>query len=71
MTRNWKTSKQITELEQVHYQWTDLILKDKFGITKKDWNTIIEKTKEHVHSWREQDISDRISCMIALLLPGA
>lgn len=69
MTRNWKTSKQITELDQVHYQWTDLILDDKFGITKEDWNTVIEKTAAYIHNWSEQDIKGRVSCIVELLLP--
>ncbi len=70
MTRDWKTSKQITELDdQIHCRWTDLILDDEFGITKEDWNTVIEKTVEHIHSWGEQNIARRVSCMIKLLLP--
>lgn len=69
MIRNWNTSKQITESDQVHCQWTDLILDDKFGITEENWNTVIEKTVEHIRSWGQQDISGRISCMIELLLP--
>ncbi len=70
MTRNWKTSEQITELDdQVRSRWSDLILDDEFGITKEDWNTVIKKTVEHVHSWGEQNIARRVSCIIKLLLP--
>ncbi|RKU14639.1 hypothetical protein C6503_15000 [Candidatus Poribacteria bacterium] len=69
MTRDWKISEPIKEVDQVHCQWTDIILDDKFGITKEDWNTVIEKTVEHVHSWGEQNIARRVSCMIRLLLP--
>ena len=69
MTRNWKTNKQITELDQIHYCWKDLILDDKFGITEADWNAVIQKTVEHIHSWTQKDIKGRVSCMIELLLP--
>ena len=69
MTRNWKTSKQITESDQVHCRWTDLILDDEFGITEEDWNTVIAKTIEHVRNWTEKDINGRVSCIVDLLLP--
>ena len=69
MIRNWKTSKQITELDQVHCRWPDLILDDEFGITKENWNTVIEKTVEHVRNWTEEDVKGRVSCIIELLLP--
>ncbi len=66
MIRDWKTDKPI---ENPDYCWDDLILEDKFGITTEDWNTVIKQTIEHVHSWGEQDISGRVSCLIDLLLP--
>lgn len=66
MIRNWKTDKPI---DNPNYCWEDLILKDKFGITTEDWNTVIKQTVEHVRSWGEQDISGRVSCLIDLLLP--
>ena len=69
MTRNWKTSERITELDQVHCRWTDLILDDVFAITEEDWNTIIKKTVNHIRDWTKEDIKGRVSCMIALLLP--
>ncbi len=70
MTRNWKTSEQITELDQVHWRWTDLILDDEFGITEEDWNTVIEKTVDHIRDWIEEDIKGRVSCLVDLLLPS-
>ncbi|MDE0012269.1 MAG: hypothetical protein OXU36_14055 [Candidatus Poribacteria bacterium] len=69
MTRNWKTGKSIEEEHEIHLCWEDLILKDKFSITKEDWNAVIKKTVEHVHSWGEQNIARRVSCLIKLLLP--
>ncbi|MYK94780.1 hypothetical protein F4009_12430 [Candidatus Poribacteria bacterium] len=69
MTRNWKTGKSIEEEHEIHLCWKDLILKDKFSITKEDWNAVIKKTVEHVHSWGEQNIARRVSCLIKLLLP--
>ena len=66
MIQDWKTDKPI---DNPDYCWEDLILKDELGITTEDWNTVIKQTVEHIHSWGEQDIAGRISCMIALLLP--
>ena len=66
MTRDWKTDKTI---ENAHYCWKDLILKDTFGITEKDWNTTIQQTVTHVQDWTNLTLSDRVSCMINLLLP--
>ena len=68
MVRNWKTSE--PELNQVYCRWTDLILDDEFGITEEDWNTVIEKTVDHIRDWTEEDIKGRVSCMVALLLPS-
>ena len=39
MTRDWKTGEPI---ENAHYYWEDLILKDGFGITQEDWSTVVE-----------------------------
>lgn len=69
MTRDWKTSEPIKEVDQIHCQWTDIILDDKFGITKEDWNTVIEQTAAHIRTWPEQNITERVSCLIKLLLP--
>ena len=69
MTRNWKTGEPIEEEHQVDYCWEDLILDDKFGITKEDWTTVIVLTIEHIRSWSEQDIAGRVSRVIDLLLP--
>ena len=69
MTRDWKTSELIKEVAQVYCQWTDIILDDKFGITKEDWNTVIEQTAAHIRTRPEQDITERVSCLIKLLLP--
>ena len=66
MTRNWKTGKPINN---AHYCWEDLILKDTFGITEEDWNTIIQQTVTHVQDWTNLTLSDRVSRMIDLLLP--
>ena len=66
MTRDWKTGEPI---ENAHYYWEDLILKDGFGITQEDWSTVVEQTAEHVRSWSEQDITGRVSCIVNLLLP--
>lgn len=69
MTRDWKTGKQIEEGQQIHDPWDDLILEDQFGITQDDWNTVVQLTAEHICSWDEQDITERISCLIDLLMP--
>ena len=69
MTRNWQTSEQITELDQVHCRWTDLILDDEFGITEEDWNTVIEQTVAHIQGWSKNDITGRVTRLIDLLLP--
>ena len=66
MTRDWKTGEPI---ENAHYCWEDLILKDGFGITQKDWSIVVEQTAEYVRSWAEQDITGRVSCIVNLLLP--
>ena len=66
MTRNWKTGKQV---ENAHYCWEDLILKDTFGITEKDWNTVVQGTIAHIHSWTDQTITERVTYMVDLLLP--
>ncbi len=66
MTRDWKTGGSINN---VHRQWKDLILGDQFGITREDWNTVIDQTAEHVRGWSDQDIAGRVSCMVNLLIP--
>ena len=66
MTRNWKTGNPI---ENTHYCWKDLILKDTFGITEEDWNAVIQQTVTHILDWGNQSISDRVSCVVDLLLP--
>ena len=66
MTRDWKTGKQI---ENAHYCWEDLILEDTFGITEKDWNTVVQDTIAHIGSWTAQTITERVNCMVDLLLP--
>ena len=69
MTRDWETNKQITDLDQIHDCWTDLILEDKFGITKEKWDAVIAETVEHIRGWTEKDIKERVSCLVDLLLP--
>ena len=69
MTRDWKTNKQLTDSDQIHDCWTDLILDDKFGITKEKWNAVIEQTVEHIRGWAEKDIKGRVSGLVDLLLP--
>ena len=54
----------ITELDQIHYCWRDLILDDKFGITEEDWNAVIQETVEHIHSWTQKDIKGRVSGIV-------
>lgn len=66
MTRDWKTGKRI---ENAHYCWKDLILQDEFGITKEDWNSVIQEAVAHVRSVADQAIAARVSCIIDLLLP--
>ena len=66
MTRDWKTGEQI---ENALYCWEDLILKDEFGITEKDWNNVIEQTVAHMQGWSKNDITGRVTCLIDLLLP--
>ena len=66
MIRDWKNGEPI---ENAHCCWDDLILEDKFGITQKDWDTVINQTAEHIQGWDKQDIAGRISCMIDLLMP--
>ncbi len=66
MTRDWKTGKQI---ENAHYCWEDLILEDTFGITEKDWNAVVQDTIAHIGSWTAQTITERVNCMVDLLLP--
>ena len=71
MTRDWKTDEVIDNTNhQWKHRWKDLILEDEFGITQKDWDTVIAETIEHIHSWGKQDIAKRISCMIDLLMPS-
>ena len=69
MTRDWRTSEPIQGGRQIHYCWDDLILGDQFGITQIDWEKIIEQTTEHIRGWGEQNITERISGMINLLMP--
>lgn len=66
MTRNWKTGKPI---DNGHYCWEDLILKDTFGITEEDWNSIIQQTITHIQDWTNLTLSDRVARVIDLLLP--
>lgn len=66
MTRNWKDGKPI---ENTHHCWKDPILEDTFGIAEEDWNTVIQQTVTHVQEWEDYTISDRVTCMIDLLLP--
>ncbi|MDE0481487.1 MAG: type III-B CRISPR-associated protein Cas10/Cmr2 [Candidatus Poribacteria bacterium] len=66
MTRDWKTDEPI---ENALYCWEDLILKDEFGITKKDWNNVIEQTVGHIQGWSENNITERVTHLIDLLLP--
>ena len=66
MTRDWKTGKPI---ENPHYRWKDPILKDDFGITKKDWDDTIQQTVAYVRDCADQTIAGRVSCIIGLLLP--
>ena len=67
MTRDWKKTGE--QIENAHYCWADLILEDKFGITEEDWNTIIQQTVVHVQDWANLTLSERVSCMVDLLLP--
>ena len=69
MTRDWKTGGPISQGCQTYYCWKDLILKDEFGITEEDWNTVIQQTVTHIRDWGNQTISDRVACMVDLLLP--
>ena len=69
MTRDWETNDQITGSDQIHDCWTDLILEDKFGITKEKWDAVIAETVEHIRGWTEKDIKGRVSCLVDLLLP--
>ena len=69
MTRNWKTGKLLEEGQQIHYCWEDLILGDQFGITQEDWDAVVEQTAVYIRDWPEQDITQRVSGMIELLLP--
>ena len=66
MTRDWKTGNSI---ENTHHCWEDLILKDTFGITDEDWKSVIQDTVEHIRSWEDQTITERVTCMVDLLLP--
>ena len=66
MTRDWKTNETI---ENAHYCWEDLILKDTFGITDEDWNDVVKDTVAHIRSWADQTITERVTCMVDLLLP--
>ena len=66
MTRDWKTGNSI---ENTHHCWEDLILKDTFGITDEDWNNVVQQTVAHVRNWADQTITERVTCMVDLLLP--
>lgn len=66
MTRDWKTGEPIDE---ALHRWKDPILDDEFGITKADWNTIIEQTAAHIRNWHAQSVAERISHMVDLLAP--
>ena len=66
MTRDWKTGNSI---ENTHHCWEDLILKDTFGITDEDWKSVIQQTEAHVRNWADQTITERVTCMVDLLLP--
>ena len=69
MTRDWKTGALIDQGHQIHYCWEDLILEDKFGITQENWNTVVKQTTDHIQSWGKQDIAERVSRIIDLLMP--
>lgn len=69
MTRDWETSEQLTDSDQIHDCWTDLILEDKFGITKEKWDAVIADTVAHIRGWTEKNIKERVSCLVDLLLP--
>ena len=64
--RDWKTDNSI---ENADHSWKDPILHDKFGITVEDWEKVIEQTVTHIQSWKEQTISERVTCIVDLLLP--
>ena len=66
MTRDWKTGNSI---ENTHHCWEDLILKDTFGITDEDWKSVIQQTVAHVRNWADLTITERVTCMVDLLLP--
>lgn len=66
MKRDWKTGEPI---ENPHHEWKDLILEDEFGITKNDWDTTIQDTVKHIQDKEKSTLSDRISCIMDLLLP--
>ena len=66
MTRDWKTDESI---ENAYYNWKDPILKDEFGITEEDWNTVVQQTIAHIHNLTDQTMAGRVSCIIDLLLP--
>ena len=66
MTRDWKTGEPI---EDPYHCWRDPILEDEFGITERDWNTVIQQTVAHVRNWTDQSIASRVSGIVDLLLP--
>lgn len=66
MIRDWKTGRPI---ENTDFHWRDMILEDELGIASEEWNTIVEQTAAHIREWTEQDVSERISRLITLLLP--
>ena len=66
MTRDWKKDKTI---ENAYYCWKDLILEDTFGITEKDWNIVIQQIVAYIQDWSNYTITDRVSCMVDLLIP--
>ncbi len=71
MKRDWKTGKPVenSHHEWKDHEWKDLILKDEFGITKNDWDTTIQDTVKHIQDKEKSPLSDRISCIMDLLLP--
>ena len=67
MTRDWKKTDE--SIQNAYYSWKDPILKDEFGITEEDWNTVVQQTIAHIHKNADQTIAGRVSCIIDLLLP--
>ncbi len=70
MVRDWKTDKLIEDIKDIHDKpWSDLILKDKVGISEKDWNSVIEQTVNHIENWTDQTITERVTQVVDLLVP--